>query len=360
MSATFAVGDANAVKLWSKGVQVAVREKAEIGKLMGKSADSIVQIKTETSKGKGDTIKFNLRAPLNGDGFTEGQRGTGNGENLTFHQASVIINELGHIAQPTSEFTIDAQRVPFEPRDEGRDALVEWFAKRISVTAFNHWCGYLPANSAPYGVKYTGNNTVVAHSSTRKVWATASVTADESLGSSDKANLNMIDRAKTLAALGDNQLRPAMVGGQPKFLSYFHPQQIEDITTNTTTGQWFSIQQAALQGGLITKNPIFTGAIGDYKGVIMRQTQDVTLGVNSSTGVSVANVRRAVMLGAQAGVCAYTSRGNPGQGKYRWTEKYDDHDRVLEMGSWTIWGFVKPQFNSVDQGTITMSSYSSQ
>lgn len=355
---SFAVGDSNAVKVWSKAVTVAVREKCEIGKLQGKDEDSIIQVKDELEKGKGDVVKFNLRALLNGDGFTENQRGQGNGESLTFYQDSITINELGHIASPTSEFTIDAQRVPFEPRNEGKSALTEWWAKRMSVSFFNHVCGFLPANSSPYGVKYTANNAVTAHVATRRLWATTSVTADESLGSSDKMTLTAIDRALTAATLGNSQMRKVMINGSEKFVLYMHPQQVEDLTTNTSTGQWFSIQQAAMQGGNVSKNPLYTGALGEYKGVILRQCVDVTQGVNSSTNAAVSNTRRAVMLGAQSAIMAHTKRGNPGNNKYRWTEKYDDHDRLFEMGAWSIWGLKKAVFNSVDFGAITISTYS--
>lgn len=358
MYTSFAVGDANAVKVWSKAVTVAVREKCEVGRLQGKDDESIIQVKDELEKGKGDTVKFNLRAVLNGDGFTENQRGSGNGESLTYYQDEIKINELGHIASPTSEHTIDAQRVPFEPRNEGKGALTEWWAKRMSVTFFNQVCGYLPANSAPYGVKYTGNNAVSAYTSGRRLWATTSVSADESLGSSDKMTLTAIDRALTLATVGDNQMRPVMINGQQKFVLYMHPQQAEDLTTNTSTGQWFSIQQAAMQGGNITKSGLYTGALGEYKGVILRKCQDVTKGVNSSTNAAVSNTRRAVMLGAQAAVMAYGKKGNPGQQKFRWTETYEDHGRLFEMGAWAIWGIKKAVFNSTDQGAMTISTYS--
>lgn len=360
---TYGVGDSNAVKIWSKGIWVATREKVDIGPLMGDDEDSIIHVKNELSKNKGDQVKFNLSVVLNGDGFSEGQRAQGNGEAGTMYQDTILINELGHIYSPPSEYTIDAQRVPWDVRDLGRRKLSEWWETRLSVSFFNHVCGYLPANSAPYGTKYTGLNTVRAHTSgspTRRLWASTAVSADESLTSSHPFTLNLIDRAITASSIGDLQLRPVMVNGSKKFVCYLHPQQAEDVTTNTSTGQWFSIQQAAIQGGQITKNPIFNGALGVYKDVVLRKSQHVTLGVNSSTSASTSNVRRAVFLGAQAAVCAYSKKGNPAEQKMRWTEKYDDHDRLFEMGAWSVWGLSKAQFNSVDQGVITLSSYSSQ
>ena len=357
---TYAVGDSNAVKIWSKGVWIATREKTEIGPLMGDDEDSIIHVKTELSKNKGDQVKFNLSVVLNGDGFTEGQRAQGSGESGTMYQDTILINELGHVYSPPSEYTIDAQRVPWDVRSLGRGKLSEWWENRLSVSFFNHVCGYLPANSAPYGTKYTGLNTVRAHTTSRKLWASTAVSADESLTSAHPMTLNPIDRAITLATLGDRQVRPVMINGAKKYVLYLHPQQAEDVTTNTSTGQWQSIQMAAMQGGQITKNALYTNALGEYKGVILRRAQHVSLGVNSSTSASTANVRRAVFLGAQAAVMAFSKKGNPADQKMRWTEKYDDHDRLFEMGSWSCFGLSKAQFNSVDQGTITISSYSSQ
>lgn len=356
---SYATGDVNAVKIWAKGAAVAMREKLDIAPLIGKDMSAIIQEKTELNKGKGDTIRFNLRTVLTGDGFTEGQRAQGNGEGLSYWQDEVKINELGHVASPTSEHTIDNQRVPFEARDEGKDALSEWWAKRMSVTFFNQVCGYTPANSSPYGVKFTGHNTVTAPTTNRKIFATTAVTTDQGLGSSDKFNLNCIDRAITKATIGDNALRRPSMGGAKKWVCYMHPQQSEDMQTNTSTGQWFSIAQAALMGGQGKENSLYTGAIGMYKDTILRVCQDVTPGVHSSSGASVANTRRAVFLGAQSAALAYGKGGNPAIGKFRWTEKYDDHERLFEMGCWGLVGMKKAVFNSQeDQGAITISSYS--
>ena len=47
-----------------------------------------------------------------------------------------------------------------------------------------------------------------------------------------------------------------------------------------------------------------------------------------------------------------------GPNKYRWNEELFDHKRRMEVSAWTIHGLKKMQFNSVDYGTVVVSTYS--
>lgn len=112
-----------------------------------------------------------------------------------------------------------------------------------------------------------------------------------------------------------------------------------------------------MQGGKVSGNPIYTGALGEWNNVILRSSQDVTQGVNSSSGAAVTTVRRAVLLGKQAAVCAYGGANKYGPMKYRWSEELFDHGRKMEVGAWSIFGCKKVVFNSIDLGTIVVSTY---
>ena len=92
------------------------------------------------------------------------------------------------------------------------------------------------------------------------------------------------------------------------------------MRTNSSTGQWLDVQKAAMMGGQVTNSPIYTGALGEYNGVIIRSSQDVTQGVSSTAGTAITTVRRAILLGAQAAVIAY-GQGNYGPMQYRWNEE---------------------------------------
>jgi N4-gp56 family major capsid protein len=354
---SYAVNDSFAVKMWSKSLVVAMREYLEIAPLMGKGPNNIIQVKDELAKGPGDTITYGLRARLQGGGIVSSTIAEGNGEALSIYSDQIQINELGHVVGVKSANTIDQQRVPFDLREEGRDALAQWWADRLSVSFFNQVCGVTSVTDT----RYTGLNATRAPTTYRWMWAgtPGAITADASLTSSYPFTLNLIDQAVTLARVGDNlqMVRPLIIQGQKKYVMYLHPLQVRDLRTNTSSGQWLDIQKFALSGGVDQKaSPIYTGALGEYNGVILRQSQDVPYGVNAATGAAIPTVRRVVLLGQQAcGIAWGRQGGNPN--RYRWNEELLDHKRKLEVSAWAIWGMNKMQFNSEDYGTVVVSTY---
>lgn len=351
---TYGVNDALAVKLWAKKLAVEALKATPIAPLIGTSADSVIHLKTETKKSSGDQVTFGLRMQLTGDGVTEGQNLEGNEEALTTYADSVVINELAHAVRVRNEGnTIDTQRVPFSVRTEAKDGLKDWYAKRLSVSFFNQVCGYTPQTDT----RYTGLNAVRAPSANRHIWTEAGATADQDLDSTgDEFKLIHLDYAKELAQTADVPIRPLMIGGEEKYVVYLHPYQVTDLRTDAqTAGNWFDIQKAGLQGGQISKNPIYTGALGEYNGVIIRQAFDVPQGVNSSTGAPISTVRRAVFLGAQS--CAMAFGQGFDENSYKWVEELFDYQRELGVSVQTILGMRKTQFNSEDFGTIVISSY---
>lgn len=221
---SFAVNDAYAIKLWSKMLAVAEREALDIAPLIGSDENSIIQMKTETSKGSGDQVTFGLVTRLTQAGLTENETAEGNAESLSIYSDAVLINELGFNVGVKSQNTIDAQRVPFDLRQLARDGLARHWADRKSISFFNAVCGYTPANtvSATTGPKFTGLNTVVAPSAGRRIVA-GSGSADENITSSDIFTLDLIDAAVEMAKVGNNMVRPLRIGGQPKYVIYLHP-----------------------------------------------------------------------------------------------------------------------------------------
>ena len=358
----YALNDALAAKLWSKSLSVEATKALDIAPLFGESAKSVIQIKTETQKGVGDKVTFGLRMQLSGNGFTSSDRAEGNGEQLSTNSDAITIDELGNVVGIRSKFTIDQQRVPFNLRDEARDGLVDWFQLRTSVSFFNHACGYTAANSvSPLdgsgGVKFTANNLVTAPTRVIRPNQRAN---DGLLVAGDILTLSQIDAAveiaKTGGAAGAPKMRPVKVEGMGEmWVMYIHPTQTTQLRTNTAQGQWFDIQKAAMQGGEITKNPIFDGALGVYNNVVLRESQQVTMGVAADGRTIIPTVRRAVLLGAQACTAAFGKGGSPE--KFRWNEELYDHKRELEVSGWAIWGLKKTTFNGVDFAVIVIPTY---
>lgn len=81
----------------------------------------------------------------------------------------------------------------------------------------------------------------------------------------------------------------------------------------------------------------------------------MTTGCNSTTSVAVTNVRRSVLLGAEACVIGYGMK-NVG-GKILWNEELFDHRRRLEVSGLSIFGIKKTRYNSNDYGVVVGSTW---
>ncbi|KQP50832.1 MULTISPECIES: N4-gp56 family major capsid protein [unclassified Methylobacterium] len=355
----YGANDAMAIKLWSKKLAVEANKSIDIDPLIGEGDGAIIQEKTETKKGNGDQVTFGLRMQLVGDGFSSSDVAEGNGEQLGTNSDKVTIDELGHVVGVKSENTIDQQRVPFNLREQARGGLADWFQTRKTKSFFAHVCGFTPVNALGTNAKkYSANNAVTAPSAGR-IFRPNARANDTALVTGDFMTLDLIDKAVELAKTGGStgkiMIRPIVVGGRKVYVMYLHSTQVTSLRTNTASGQWLDIQKAAMAGMESSKSPIFSGALGEYNGVVLREAQDVTQGVSADGKTAVPNTRRAVLLGAQAATIAYGKAG--GETRYRWNEELLDHKRNLEVSAWAIWGLKKTTFNGDDFGTIVVPTY---
>ncbi|UNE54960.1 N4-gp56 family major capsid protein [Bartonella machadoae] len=365
------INEPHALKTWARMLDAEVSKATPIAPLMGKGSNSIIQVKTETQKGKGDCITFSLRAQLAGRGVSEGETLEGNEEALQFLHDKLYINELYHGTRIPNEGTIDTQRTLFNLREEAKNSLSDWYADRLSLMFFIHACGYT-ANRLHFegdlidlDPLYYGFNTPIAPSSKRIV-RPDSKTKDEDLTEKAKHsfNLKLIDEAVQCAKLANPKIRPVRVNGESVYVLYLHPIQVTQLRTNTETGQWLDIQKAAYTGSR-AKNPIFDGSLGMYNGVILRESEHVTNGVKSTDSTRVAGVRRAVLLGAQSVVMAF-GKGY-GDTRYKIEEETFDYKREYGFGVHTIIGMKKTCFQmpgraqgAQDFGTIVIPTYTGE
>lgn len=359
MAATdYPVNHPLAVKLFSRGIlQEAIRE-TWIHRFIGTKKSSLVYLKSETNKQPGDKITYGLRMKLSGDGQQGDSTLEGNEEALVTHSDSLVINQLRHAVRSGGKMS--EQRVPFSVRNEAKDALRDWYAERYDTAFFNQICG----NTAQADTRYTGNNAITAYNANYKIMPD-SKTLDESLSntSTHKFSLSLIDKAKERARTihdtvsGAPVIRPFKMGGKDYYVMFLHDFQVTDMRTNTDTGQWLDIQKAAMQGGNVGNNPIFTGALGVYNDVILHEANRVTQGINSVTGAAQADTRRAVLCGAQAACLAFGMDHGPM--RMDWREELFDYGNQLGVAAACMWGLKRTRFNSLDFASIIVSTYAS-
>lgn len=355
------------LKQWSKVLAAETSKALRISSLIGRSNTSIIQEKIETAKG-GSAITFGLRAQMMGTGVSEGQTLKGNEEAIQFMNDQVVINELRHAVKTMGEDSIDDQRFVGSLRSEAKDALVDWFADRISLMFFLQVCGYT-ANKIVFEdrelvvtPKHYGFNTPTAPTE-KRIIRPDSKTKDEDLtdAGKHKFTLELIDQAVETAKLSNPKIRPVRVGGDNYYVLYLHPKQVTQLRTNTNKGQWLDIQQSMYSASR-KSNPIFDGSLGIYNGVVLREHEHVTPGVHSTNGTMEAGVRRAILLGAQSAVIAYGKRFS--NLRYKLREEFVDYGHEYGLSASTIIGMKKTRFKLPgggegieDYGTIVISTY---
>lgn len=346
---SFATGDALAVKLWSKKVSVEALKATWVFKFMGKSDNSLIQIYDDTQKGPGDRIRIPLRRLLSGAGIQGDNTLEGNEERITYFNDDVYINQLRHAVREGGRFS--RQLVPFDVREHARLSLQDWWADRIDTWFFNQICG----NTNQTDTRYTGNQTAIAADADHLIYAGGAST-DGSLSNSAtyKFTLTLIDVAVEKAKTLDVPIRPIMVGGEAKYVMFLHHFQVTDMRTNVSTGQWADLQKAAMQGGQISNNPIYTGALGEYNGVILHASNRIP-GFTAG-GASIANGgRAAVMCGAQAVGMAF-GRDN-GPERYQWVEDYFDYENQFGVAAGMCGGMKKMRYDGSDFATIAIRTW---
>lgn len=353
---TIGVNDALAVKLWSNRMDVEALKETTAYEFMGTGAGSLCQIMTETQKGAGDSIKWGIRMLATGEGTTENETQEGNEEGLTRYSDIMVINELGHAHRVRAEGTIDRQRVPYDMREECYDSLKDWSADRFDTWFFNHLAGNTVSGLS---LKYTGFNAPIAPSATRILRGGTSLTTDQAVNADTAATfkLSMIDKAINIAKTTSPMLRPIKgLGKDVDYVVFIHPNQTLSLRADTATaGNWFDLQGKKLQGGETAANGLYTGALGIYNRTLIVENNRVPLGVHSSTSASQSLVRRAIFCGAQSLGAAFGKGG--GKNKFKWVEELFDYDRELGVRSSFIGGLKKTVYNSVDYGTIVLSTY---
>ncbi|UNY40284.1 major capsid protein [Paracoccus phage vB_PmaP_KLEP18-1] len=351
-----------AVRVWAKDLAREAMTRTWLNRFMGESEDSLVQVKTELRKGAGDQITAGLKMQLLGDGILGDATLEGNEEALQFADDAIRIDQLRHATRTKGRMT--EQRVPYNLRRESRDSLADWWARRWDLIGALHMTGYTPANADP---GLTGANTILAPSSGRIIRAGGRAT-DEALTSADVFTLTLLDLAKVQAKksrldAGNGNLlmpiRPIRVDGKDYYVAFLHDYQVHDLRQSQW---WTEIQLAAMQGGDVRDNPIFSGALGVYNGIVLHEWSRLPNGVNSTTGAAVPNTKRAVLAGAQALSVAFGSENS--ETRFTWVEEMFDYGNQFGVAAGSIFGMKKNRFTPSDRsttgqdfGTIVISTY---
>ena len=286
---------------WEAGIH-----KAFFEKFTGTDAGSIVQVKEELKKEKGDSINIPLLMPLSGAGVTGDNTLEGNEEALIYRDFSVSLDQLRNAVRLTGKF--DEQKTQINMRQDAKAALSDWLATTIDKKIFD----VLSTDPTASRVVYGGSATSVD-----------AITADSVF------NTALIGKAKRLAmADEDTMVKPVRINGADYYVMVIDQYQARDLQNDD---KWLEAQQHANVRG--EQNPIFTGALGMYNGVVIHQCNRVKREDNATK----IKVSHGLLLGAQAAVMAV---GNDPE----WNEDTFDYKNQTGFEFGRIFGIAKSQF----------------
>ena len=311
------VKSAWALDTWESGLH-----KAFFDKFTGNSPENIIQIREELSKDDGDTINIPLLMPLTGDGVEGDDWLEGNEEAMIYRDFKVTINQLRHAVRLKGK--MEEQRVSLDLRKDAKVALSNWLADKIDKTIFKELSTDPTSDRIVYG---------------------GSATSEGSIGAADTFSTALIGKAKRIALADENTMvKPILIDGLETYIMILDQWQARDLKQDQT---WIEAQQYANVRG--SDNPIFSGALGVYDGVVLHQCNRI---LRTNTGSGGTKVGHALFLGRQAAVFAVGD--NP-----TWNEQTFDYGNKIGFEFGRIFGIKKTQFkydgtNLTDFGCINV------
>lgn len=309
-------------KAWAKDTWDTAMSTMFFSKFMGKSPNSIVQINEDLKKDAGDQVTTGLLMKLAGDGVTGDNTLEGNEEALIFRDFAITIDQIRNAVRTKGK--MEEQKTPTDLKQKAKDALSVWLQEYTEKKIFS---------------KLTNSPT-----SGRVVYAGTAKT-EATLAATDKFTADLIGKARRIA-IADKyaKIRPVSVDGKNLYVMIVDPWQARDLRSDA---KWLAAQQSANIRG--ETNPIFTGALGMYEGVVVHENELIP---RTATGASSAKVGHALFLGAQAAIMAVGKEPT-------WEEDTFDYGNQIGVAYGRIFGIEKAQFkfdgeNLTDFGCINV------
>jgi N4-gp56 family major capsid protein len=337
---------------------------------IGEGSDKIIQIKRDLQKEGGDTITFGLIGKLSGAGVTGDDELEGNEEALLSYSEQVAIDQIRNGVR--SKGKLDLQKAVMPQVDAYRRELMKWHQEYLERQFFLKLGGVtnttiVDTNGVVVGTRAAWSNTPDyipdadeadgLGNRYRRAARSGAGDGTDDLAAGDTLTLDEISKCKTQAMLATPKLRPVPIPELGEgYVLFIHPLQARDLKAST---DW---KQAHREGNIRgANNPIFTGALGMWDGVLIVEHEyvpwlDVSVAGHSfrgaATGTDCAvDAARALFCGAQAGLMAQVTDKD---GSFV-VENFDYANKkgvaVSFMG-----GIQKAVFNSKEYGVIALDT----
>jgi N4-gp56 family major capsid protein len=319
--AKYNIGTDNALtkELWEDVLFEDTMKESFFKPLMGTGKDSIIQVKEDLTKQKGDRITFGM-VPRGSN-----ERNIRNsGQTLRGHEAAirdlnfqVTVDE--HAFAFADDGPLSRQRALFNVDEETKRTITVAGAEYIDEQVFAG----------------------LYDSPTRQIWG-GDATGLGDLEAADLITPALISRVSSAAKDGwqreQTPFKGARVDGKNWLVMVVPHAVAYDIKQNSVfQNAWQNARERS------PNNPLFSGVIGAWDDVLIKEHENATYGTDAGAGGNIP-YGRCLLLGCQA-LC------------WAWAEKpkiiSEDFDYGREHGhSWqSMFGYAKPKFDTNNNGT---------
>lgn len=319
---------------------------------MGTDENSIIQLKEDLTKKKGDKVTFAAVNKLTGNGVTGNTTLEGNEEELDTRSMAVTVAPLRHAVAVTNW---DEQKSTIELRDTAKMALKMWSMEKMKtaiITALGSINGvaYADASEAQKDAWLVDNSDRVLFGATKSNASSNdhSTSLANIDNTSDKLSPAIISLAKRIAQSASPAIRPIRLNEDEEwFVMFCGPQAFRDLSNDTTMTQ--ANRDARVRG--VESNPLFTGGSLVWDGVIIREIPEIAAVSNGTidcnpnylVGAQALGVAWAQRTKTTTQVSDYGFRNGVGVQEMRGIEKLlfgsgaGDTDDLKQHGVVTVW-----------------------
>lgn len=358
---TLSISDPEVVNVWERTLDREVRARDPLfdtkNGLAGEGQDSLIQQKDQLTDGPGAFIRTKLRYQIDGRGRVSDEVLKGH---ETSYKTSTFDTYVDTVRQAYAVSSPIVQQWTTEKvLEEGRDGLADWFASRFSLVAHAHATGIPITDDA-----YRMHNTINAINETDGYLLRPNGKTAGNLTSGDFFDIDLINEAARTVKLLRPKIRPAQTPWGPRFCVFLAPEQVKSLRDSNSL--WFSNMRAAMQGGRVEDNPIFTTALGEDQGFVFFESDFVPPGLNSGGTALKANTRRAWIGGAQSLFMAF-GRGYAAPGyslnRFQWVYESEDYQHQQAIAAATICGIARPRYlkpgeaRARESGVLVIETY---
>lgn len=360
------------VKQWDDNYFTEYIRGNRLARYMGTDENSIVQVREQLSKKKGDTIIFELVNKLKGQGRKNNQTLEGFEEDLSQRSWPLTINVYRHaVVVPEMEEQVTAISL----RDAGKAGLMNWSmehtrdkflsalgSKGTVLAGAGQSTGpdtYLGNSSAFQVANATALNTWLTLNSDRvlfgalksnavsNVFATALATVDST---NDKLTSSAVSVMKRIAKNSTPKVRPIKVNGDEEwYVMFAGSEPFRDLKLDANI---IASRQYALDRG--EDNPLFTDGDIVWDGVIVREIPELSQSKWLAQGTSSIDVGEVHLCGGQAIGYALAQRWNTRTQDRDYQEKHGIAVRQMyEVGKLQFGTGVNDTDNPKDNGIVT-------